>query len=69
MGIGAKFYYCREGGRTHVFQASKYTAFIEHAGLEKGLLDSGYRSPKTYVREQHMDKWLAHQVIKRMEGK
>jgi len=66
--VGIKFYYCREGGRTTVFPKSKYTDFIELNGLEKGLLDSGYRSPKTFVKERHMDKWLTYQVVKRMEN-
>lgn len=67
MGIGSKVYYCRSEGRTYCFERTKYTDFVEAMGLQKGLLDSGYSSPKTYVRERHMRDWTAYQVVKRME--
>lgn len=69
MGIGSKVYYCRSEGRTYCFERTKYTDFVEAMGLEKGLLDSGYQSPKKFVVERHNDKWIAYQVVKRMEGK
>lgn len=69
MGIGAKWFYVRddEDKVIDVFTKTKWTHFIEYAGLEKALVESGYRSPKNFVKERHMDKWLAYQVIKRME--
>lgn len=51
------------------FVASKYTDFITVMELDDKFIATGYRSPRKFVREQHNDKWLAYQVIKRMEGK
>ena len=48
---------------------TKYTEFLIDVRLVKVFSESGMTSPKKFVREQHMDKWLAYQVIKRMEGK
>jgi len=63
-----KFYDLRVDGRSvNIFQRSKYTDFIEYAGLGKALHESGYRSPKVFVKERHMNEWLAYQVVKRME--
>lgn len=56
-----------EGKVITVFEKSKWMDFIEDVGLTRALVDSGYRSPKTFVKERHMDKWLTYQVIKRME--
>lgn len=50
-----------------VFQRTKYINFILEAGLGDKLIESEYSSPKNFVRERHMDKWLAYQVVKRME--
>lgn len=51
------------------FPMTKYTEFLIDVRLVKVFSESGMTSPKKFVREQHMDKWLAYQVIKRMEGK
>lgn len=50
------------------FQKSKYTDFIIKMDLSRKFTETGYRSPKTFVKERYNHEWIAHQVIKRLEG-
>ena len=58
-----KYFQC--GDRTHI--ATQYTDFLKEAKLDQAFWESGFSSPKNFVRERHMNAWLAYQVIKRME--
>ena len=49
-----------------VYARTKYINFILEMGLGAKLTDSGYTSPKLFVRERCNREWIAHQVVKRI---
>ena len=69
MGVVMKRFYIRddEGKLLNVFQRSMWTDFIRDVGLEQALVQSGYRSPKNFVKERYMEQWIVYKVTKRLE--